>query len=256
VNGTSTLELPGIAGMFTATSVNVNGDGMFILPNATAVMSTPFSLTTNGIVMIESATSVMSSNVTQSTNAQFIADAMETYNSGSVTLSNASMFDAPVMLEFSESSVHVINTSQFNTPSLDDIQSSRFSAEQGATINLPLVTSYQFVSANNSQPTVFSSTGVGATSEGSPPSMISVPNLVTFEYIEDVCGGCTAFVNATGGAAIDLSGMTTVSVPDGNDLVRFSADGTGTEVDASVLATFDAVRVTFVESNGGIILLP
>ena len=57
-------------------------------------------------------------------------------------------------------------------------------------------------------------------------------------------------ISTVGAGTIDLSSQTTVSA----GVVAYTANGTGSLIDATPLVTYDGLNVTFTELSGGVIL--
>ncbi len=229
-------------GHLTLTSVtSIDAINMQLGGGGTVTMPALTSLTGNSFIYISGAgTAFHAPNL-----ASVAGDALHVYV---VQIDTGGTLDAPSLTSFTTGDLTVSGAaSAVTAPSLANIDNSEISADGGSTLSLASVTSFTFNTARCDLPGCYKLRANGA------GSTFSLPNLTTMTS----SGGSGVSYGLSGeainGGHLDLSAVTTITTSNsGNGY--FTADGSGSVIDLTALATYDSGAVSFSATNSGQIL--
>ncbi len=158
--------------------------------------------------------------------------ALEQFRDSTLTAPDAGVLNAPNLTVFENSTLNLTGGATLNIPSFDSIDNSRFNVSGGASFAV--------------NDTVYDITGItgGAVVDVSGPSMLDLSSVTEIIATNNPFGANVRTLRATDGATLDLSGLTTVRGPDGDDVLEF-LQASGGVLDLPALASIELGRVRF-----------
>jgi autotransporter-associated beta strand protein len=227
----------------------------YSLPKLVTARATEFYLRTGTTLNVDELTTIERnySTISLGTDAAFNAPELTSMANATIGAGAGAAFNAPQLSNLSRVSLTIQPDYTFNTAQLTSINHSTIHVSGGMTFDRVIAPSYG--NTVGVSETIFSSTGTGTVLDLSSLQSMTFGTLSTGTVY-------TKTIQASSGAVIDLSGLSSVSTisGDNNDALNFVMDGGGT-IDLSNLQSINSAtgnggeRVRFyVDGNGKLIL--
>ena len=245
-DATAMIEMPALTS-WTGGSIVVTAGGT-VSANALENMSGVTLIPGDGDAIQLNGLSMLSNSLlTSPGNDQWTLPALETITNTSVQIGENSLLDVPSLTALnSTTGAHFLSAGSggmINAPNLINIANITITANPGAVINLPAVTTVTWSVC----------TGTISFLAGGADAVIDLPALKTLA-LTGACNGGTGFpAFANDGGVLDLSGLTTISIG-GQQSIAFNSTNADSVIDLSSLRNFNAALVFFFEFAGGRII--
>ncbi len=246
-SGTGTeIDLNALVTLPLAVSITTQSGGKLVAPSL-AVVAGPLAVS-GGTVSLPATTTLTNTSITVGAGGSLTLGGTPTAAGAALNVSAGGSLTASGLTSLSGGTIDISGgTSSLSLPAVTDIDDAWLHASNGGHVSLPSVTSMTCSTSSKPCSTLFPFQAAGA------GSTITLASLTTFTG----SSGIGLEVIAGSGALVQLGALATVAMSNGSTL-GFSSTGAGTEIDLNSLSSggYDAGKVTFLTSAGGIIVRP
>ncbi len=246
VAGGGILDLPGLKNYTSAfyNRFQAIGTGSVLDLSSLTTLTIPtqagaatFNAGSGGEINLSSLNSLANASISDTGGSTILDGGLTTLSGVTVTLDGTDPHVANSWSSLTEGSL-TVTAGSYDLPSLKDIDGSNLSAQNGASLTLPGLTSYVSTGNTNGTGLTYPSlqaNGIGSVLDLSALTIATVPD----EWA----------VDAQGGGTVNLSSLATLN--GSVDGTFFQASGTGSAVDVSALATVNQTNLDVIAEGGG-----